>query len=118
MSTKEQVLAFVQEIIEEVKDFDGQIDFDTTLEALALDSLDYVQTQIEAKKRYGVDLTAELFISGQISTVGQLCEFIVQAQSVIGGATTDAAPSLTKDAHSPAQQVPVSASASASASAS
>jgi acyl carrier protein len=79
MITQEDVLVFVQGIIEEVKDFEGVIDFDTTLEALALDSLDYVQTQIEAKKRYGVDLNAELFISGQITTVGQLCAYIAEA---------------------------------------
>ncbi len=97
MTTKEQVLTFVQEIIEEVKDFDGVIDFDTTLEALALDSLDYVQTQIEAKKRYGVDLTAELFITGQISTVGQLCDYIVEAQSG-AGATSSVAESETTTA--------------------
>ena len=81
MITKNEVLTFVRDIIEEVKDFDGVIEYETTLEALALDSLDYVQTQIEAKKRFGVDLTAELFITGQISTVGQLCDYIVEAQS-------------------------------------
>jgi acyl carrier protein len=81
MITKNEVLTFVRDIIEEVKDFDGVIEYETTLEALALDSLDYVQTQIEAKTRFGVDLTAELFITGQISTVGQLCDYIVEAQS-------------------------------------
>lgn len=84
MITKNEVLTFVRDIIEEVKDFDGAIEYDTKLEALALDSLDYVQTQIEAKKRFGVDLTAELFISGQISTVGQLCDYIVEAHSSSG----------------------------------
>jgi acyl carrier protein len=84
MITKNEVLTFVRDIIEEVKDFDGAIEYETTLEALALDSLDYVQTQIEAKKRFGVDLSAELFITGQISTVGQLCDYIVEAQSSVG----------------------------------
>lgn len=80
MVTKQQVLEFVRELIAEVKDYDGVVEFDTTLEALALDSLDYVQAQIEAKKRYGVNLTSELFMSGQIKTVGEMCAYIVESQ--------------------------------------
>lgn len=76
MTTRSQVLEFVRNIVEEVKDFEGEITYDTTFEELALDSLDYVQTQIEAKKQFGVELRPELFASGQITNVGELCTYI------------------------------------------
>ena len=90
MTTRPQVLEFVRNIIEEVKDFDGEVTYDTTLEELSLDSLDYVQTQIEAKKQFGVDLQSELFASGQIVNVGQLCSYIAE-QSAASAAQTGAA---------------------------
>ena len=78
MTTRAQVLEFIQEIIEEVKDFDGEVTYDTTFEELDLDSLDYVQTQIEAKKQFDVELNPELFASGKIVNVGQLCTYIAE----------------------------------------
>jgi acyl carrier protein len=78
MTTRTQVLEFIREIIEEVKDFDGEVTYETTFEELALDSLDYVQTQIEAKKQFGVSLNTELFASGKITNVGQLCTYVVE----------------------------------------
>ncbi|MDR2154572.1 MAG: phosphopantetheine-binding protein [Burkholderiaceae bacterium] len=81
MTTRSQVLDFIREIIEEVKDFDAEITDATTFDELELDSLDYVQTQIEAKKRFGVDLSPELFSSGKIINVGQLCTYIAEQAS-------------------------------------
>jgi acyl carrier protein len=84
MATRSQVLEFIREIIEEVKDFDGEVTDETTFAELDLDSLDYVQTQIEAKKQFGVDLQPELFSSGRIVSVGQLCTYIAeQAPSLV-----------------------------------
>ena len=90
MTTRSQVLEFIRNIIEEVKDFDGEVTYDTTFEELSLDSLDYVQTQIEAKKQFGVDLQPELFASGQIVNVGQLCSWIAE-QTAATATETDAA---------------------------
>lgn len=81
MTTRSQVLEFIRDIIDEVKDFEGEVTYETTFEELSLDSLDYVQTQIEAKKKFNVELNAELFSSGQITNVGQLCSYIEEKSS-------------------------------------
>lgn len=78
MTKESQVLDFIKNIIEEVKDFEGEITYATTLEELELDSLDYVQTQIETKKTFGVTLDNQLFISGEIKTLGELCTYIAK----------------------------------------
>jgi acyl carrier protein len=76
MTTANEVLDFVKNLVDELKDYEDEITFDTTLAQLDLDSLDYVQTQIEVKKLFGVSLNTDLFISGKITTVGHLCQYV------------------------------------------
>jgi acyl carrier protein len=75
--TKEgEVLEFFKNLVDELKDFEGEVTLETTLQELDLDSLDYVQTQIEVKKLFQVELNPELFASGQINTVGDICRYV------------------------------------------
>ena len=79
MTTENDVLEFVRALIDELKDFDGEVTYNTTLEALDLDSLDYVQAQIEVKKQFHVELSNALFTTGGFSTVGDICRYVVNA---------------------------------------
>ena len=41
-----------------------------------LDSLDYVEIQVGIKKTFGVSVDPDLFLSGKIKTLGDLCQYI------------------------------------------
>ncbi|MDP3671080.1 MAG: acyl carrier protein [Telluria sp.] len=92
MTTESDVLKFVRKLVDELKDFEQEVTYETTLEALDLDSLDYVQTQIEIKKLFQVELNNSLFSSGEISTVGDLCRHVVNAAATGGGQLLAAVP--------------------------
>lgn len=92
MIIESDVLKFVRELIEELKDFEPEVTYETTLEALELDSLDYVQTQIEIKKLFQVELNSSLFSSGEISTIGDLCRYVVHTAAAGGGQSVAAVP--------------------------
>lgn len=49
---------------------------ETGLMDVGLDSLDYVSLQLAVKKKYGVEINFDDFTSGQITTLGQFCEYI------------------------------------------
>jgi acyl carrier protein len=71
------IVEFLQEAILELKDFDeDKLVPELTFEELALDSLDYVEIQLRIKKKFKVQITPELFSSGQLKTLGDLCAYI------------------------------------------
>lgn len=49
---------------------------DTGLPDLGLVSLDYVSLQLAIRKQYGVDIDFDDFTSGQITNIGQFCNYI------------------------------------------
>ena len=68
---------FLTSAILELKDIEeAELTPAITLEQLALDSLDYVEIQVGIKKHFGVDIQTDLFTSGQVSTLGQLADYI------------------------------------------
>lgn len=72
-----QVDQFLRNAILELKDFDeAQLVPEMTIEALRLDSLDYVEIQVGIKKKYGVAVEPELFVNGTIKTLGDLTGYI------------------------------------------
>lgn len=74
---------FLVSAIVELKDIDeSDLKPSLTLEALELDSLDYVELQVGIKKHFGVEVVGELFASGQIKTLGELVDYIEEKQSL------------------------------------
>ena len=64
-------------MIADAKDLEREeIQPDAPLALLSLDSLDYVELIILAKREFGVTLTAELFIQHPNITLREVCEFI------------------------------------------
>ena len=75
--------AFLSQAILELKDIDeAQLVPELTFEELALDSLDYVEIQLQIKKKYQVAIGPELFSSGQLTTLGDLYAYIEAHQPV------------------------------------
>lgn len=79
MNENAEIFDFLQELIIEMKDYDaGMVQRDSSFETLALDSLDYVEVQVGVKKRFGVDLTPDLFSSGKITNIDQTVSYIAK----------------------------------------
>ncbi|MFY7927655.1 MAG: acyl carrier protein [Oligoflexus sp.] len=49
---------------------------DTQLEDLAIDSLDYVQIQVEARKRFGIMINFAVLSEGHIRTLGDFTAYL------------------------------------------
>jgi len=81
MSNVENVFQVVSDLILELKDVDEDgVTLDTTIESLALDSLDFVELQLVVKKKVGVALDPQAFASRAIATLRQLCEYVVEVK--------------------------------------
>ncbi|WP_367298727.1 phosphopantetheine-binding protein [Hafnia alvei] len=77
MSQYDVIYEKVSEMIADAKDLEcEEIQPDAPLALLSLDSLDYVELIILAKREFGVTLTAELFIQHPNITLREVCEFI------------------------------------------
>lgn len=72
-----EVLEFLRNTIIELIDVDeADLVPEMLLEDLNLTSLDFVEISVVTKKKYGVELTFELFTSGAVKTLGMLVEHI------------------------------------------
>lgn len=73
----EEVLEFLRDSIQDLVDVEpDDLDPDKVLDDLGLISLDYVEIHVLTKRRYGVELSLELFVSGEVTTLGQLADYI------------------------------------------
>jgi acyl carrier protein len=71
------VAEFLQDAIVELKDVDeAALVPSLTFEELELDSLDYVEIQLRIKKTFKVEITPDLFASGQLKNLGDLAAYI------------------------------------------
>jgi acyl carrier protein len=71
------VAEFLQDAIVELKDVDEATLIPAlTFEELELDSLDYVEIQLRIKKKFKVEITPDLFASGQLKNLGDLYAYI------------------------------------------
>lgn len=76
------IFEFLKNAILEVKDVEeDDVQPDTSLESLALESLDYVDIQVNIKKTYNVEMTSDQFASGKIKTLGELAAHILEVAS-------------------------------------
>lgn len=68
----------VCEMIADAKDLDADdLGADVVLNTLELESLDFVELMVMAKRKFGIQLTAEVFQANPEMTIGQLCQYIV-----------------------------------------
>ncbi|WP_447886270.1 acyl carrier protein [Serratia fonticola] len=81
MENYQQVYDTVTEMICDAKDL-GMADLasEMPLHQLKLDSLDYVELMVLAKREFGATLTAEMFINQPTMTLGELCQHLADAQ--------------------------------------
>lgn len=83
----DEVFTFLCESIEELVDVDPeQLTRDAVLAELELISLDYVELHVLVKKRYAAELGMEQLVSGEITTLGELTDYIVKYDAVLSSA--------------------------------
>lgn len=81
MKEYETVYEKVCEMICDAKDLEGDdLSADMPLHQIKLDSLDYVELMVLAKREFGVTLNAEMFTQKPDMTLGELCQHLVEAQ--------------------------------------
>ena len=79
MSAYDEVVKKVTEMICDAKDLElDEVDENTPLVRLKLDSLDYVELMVLAKREYGITLEADWFIQNPGITLGELCQHITK----------------------------------------
>lgn len=77
MIAYDEVLQKVCEMICDAKDLEpDEIDENTPLVRLKLDSLDYVELMVLAKREFNITLEADCFIHNPGITLGELCQHI------------------------------------------
>lgn len=85
--TSNTIMEFLVSAILELKDLEAEdITRDMSLEAIALDSLDYVDIQVNIQKTYKVALHSDLFLSKRITTLGELADYIATEYAAISSA--------------------------------
>lgn len=81
MSQYDKVYQKVCEMICDAKDLEmSDLAADMPLHQLKLDSLDYVELMVLAKREFGVTVTAEMFTDKPDMTLGELCQFLADQQ--------------------------------------
>lgn len=79
MNSYEIIYSKISEMIADAKDLPLEaLTPDTTLPQLELDSLDYVELMVLAKREFNVTLTAEMFMKKPHMTLRDLCLYIDQ----------------------------------------
>lgn len=78
-----KVFDFLRETILELTDLEEEdITPKTSLDELEMDSLDYVEVQIETKKEFGVKLNPNVFSSGEVVTIEDFCNKVISLQQL------------------------------------
>lgn len=79
MEKYEHVYNTVCEMICDAKDLElADLSPEMPLHQLKLDSLDYVELMVLAKREFGATLTAEMFIENPTMTLGELCQSLAK----------------------------------------
>lgn len=72
-----KAIQFLRDTVLELKDIDeSALVPSLVLTDIDLDSLDYVEIQVGIKKNFSVSVDPELFLTGKIKTLGDLCQYI------------------------------------------
>lgn len=72
-----EIFSFLKTFVLELTDTEEHlITPQANLQDLTLDSLDFVELQVQVKQTYGALIDPDSFVSGRIATLGQLVELI------------------------------------------
>ncbi|HEX4420083.1 MAG TPA: phosphopantetheine-binding protein [Kofleriaceae bacterium] len=82
------VLGFLKKLVLELTDTDEEtITRQASFQDLQLDSLDFVEVQVQVKQTFGALIDPDSFVSGRIATLGQLVDLIASGGELAAAAT-------------------------------
>lgn len=86
MNSESIIFEELKALILDIKNIqENEVNLDSSFSQLKLDSLDFVELEVAARKDYNVILVPELFRSGEISTLRQLIHYILVFSDVALG---------------------------------
>ena len=78
MTIEQEVFEFVRDLILTFRDIDeGAITLERRIEELSLESLDFVELQVELQKNFHVKVQPRMFTNGEIDTIGDFVNHVV-----------------------------------------
>lgn len=79
MGNSQHVYEIICEMLCDAKDLDmSALSLETPLHQLKLDSLDYVELMVLAKREFGATLNADIFTESPDMTLGELCQKLAE----------------------------------------
>lgn len=82
MSQYDIVYSKVCDMICDAKDMEmDQLSAEMPLYQIGLDSLDYVELMVLAKREFKADITAESFVENPNMTLGELCQLLANGKA-------------------------------------
>ena len=80
MPANDEILEFLKDVIVNISDIDkSELQSSTPVGQIGLESLDFVEVQVNLRKKYGVEVPGRVFADGDTSDLGSIVEYI-QAQ--------------------------------------
>lgn len=77
MPANEEIFAFLKDVILNISDIDeSEIQPSTSVGDLGLESLDFVEVQVNVRKKYGVEVPSTAFADGEVKDLGSLVDYI------------------------------------------
>jgi len=84
MSTYDQIFGLLKKLLLGFLDLDeSKITPEVAFRDLGVDSLDFVEVQVELQKVYGVTLTSSIFASGEVQTLHELVSWVQRSQPAV-----------------------------------
>jgi acyl carrier protein len=77
MPANDEILEFLKDIILNISDIDAsELQSSTPVAEIGLESLDFIEVQVNLRKKYGVELPSTAFAEGQITDLGSIVDYI------------------------------------------
>jgi acyl carrier protein len=77
MPANDDILDFLKDVILNISDIDeSALRSSTPVGDIGLESLDFVEVQVNLRKKYGVEVPSRAFADGEISDLGSIVDYI------------------------------------------
>jgi acyl carrier protein len=77
MPAADEIFEFLKGVILNISDIDeSEVEPTTPVDELGLESMDFVEVQVNLRKRYGVEVPSSAFADGEVKDLGAFVAYI------------------------------------------
>jgi acyl carrier protein len=77
MPANEEILEFLKEVVLNISDVDeSELQSSTPVGDIGLESIDFVEVQVNLRKKYGVEVPGRAFANGEITDLASIVDYI------------------------------------------